>query len=135
MKNNPRLWAKPLLILHLFVMCVWLYFLGILHGGEGELYEWMMHVLFLSLIGIQFTWGFTVGLIVGPKRQNRNRLWWSLLTISIPASVFGWFLHVIVFSWGILVAALYLAAFVFMLACETYGGVMLGAQIHAQVTE
>ena len=70
--KNARLWAKPLLWLHLFVCFVWL----CLFRSEGDAPPWMFHVFLLSLIGIQFTWGFMIGLLVGPSRKERQRLWW-----------------------------------------------------------
>ena len=56
-----RRWSKPLLSLHLFVCLVWLY----LFQSTKEPPFWMWQVWIMSILAIQFTWGFTVGLIVG----------------------------------------------------------------------
>lgn len=131
--KGARRWGKTLLWLHLFVCCVWLYFFRFLFDDPGPIHlpEWVIHTVVLSILGIQFTWGFTVGLLVGPSRKRRNLLWWSLLTSILPL----WFFSLIVFFfsfYNLLLALVYLAIFVMMLACETYCGVLLGVQAYSE---
>ena len=128
--KNPRFWQKPLLLLHLFVCLVWLYALR-----ATEAHDWVVHVLILSILAIQFTWGFTVGLIVGPGRKRRPMLWWSLLTVFMPLWIYGGMVHVLFWAYGPLVALLYLAAIVAIVASETYCGVLLGAKVHSEAAE
>ena len=123
--KNPRLWQKPLLFLHLFVCLAWLY---AFHAEEpGNL---IGHIILWSVLGVQFTWGFTVGLIVGPGRKRRPLLWWSLLTVFMPLWVYGGVAHVFFYLFGPLIALVYLAAFIAIVASETYCGVLLGAKMH-----
>src|SRR5207248_557695 len=98
----------------------------------NEAPEWMLHVIVLSLIGIQFTWGVTVGLMIGPSRRRRALLWFSLLPIFLPCYVVGWILRALVQGEGLLVTLLYLFIFSAILACETFGGVMIGAKLHSE---
>jgi len=117
--------ARTLLCIHLFVCVVWLY----LFQASASPPAWMIHVFLWSVLAIQFTWGLTVGLLVGPSRRTRGRLWWSLLTLPMPL----WFLaNVFKALWvavGPLAASVYLTLFVAILACETFGGVVLGCRL------
>jgi hypothetical protein len=125
-----RLWGKALLWLHLFVCCVWLVFFRSLFYGKPDpedLPFWVFHIVAWSIMGVQFTWGLTIGLLVGPSRQRRDMLWWSLLTIFFPLKFF-------VFLRFLPIGIVYLAFAVIILACETYGGVLLGAKLHSEVT-
>ena len=126
-----RRWSKLLLWIHLFVCLVWLY----LFQRSSEPPHWMLHVLLWSIIGIQFTWGLTVGLMVGPSRRCRRHLWWSLLLVFMPLYFIGTLLKAIYLYLGPYWAFGYLAFFSAMLACETYCGVMLGARIHSEWRE
>jgi hypothetical protein len=124
-----RYWSKTLLWVHLIVCVVWLY---LFHATE-EPPGWMLHIFIWSILGIQFSWGFTVGLIVGPGRRRRPLLWWSLLTIFMPLFFIGHLLKAIFLFMGPILALAYLALFTAILACETYGGVLLGAKIHSEL--
>ena len=128
--KNPRLWQKPLLLLHLFICFVWLY---ALRATEAD--NWVVHVLVLSILAVQFTWGFTVGLIVGPGRKRRPLLWWSLLLVFMPLRIYGALIWLLFWTAGPLVALLYLAAFVAIVASETYSGVLLGAKMRSEAEE
>lgn len=125
--KNARRFIKPLLWFHLFVCFVWL---CLFHMDESH--EWMFHVAILSILAIQFTWGLTVGLIVGPSRARRSLLWWSLLTIFLPLwPISGIVLFVSAFE-GPLIGLLYLLAFGIILGCETFSGVLLGVKLYSQ---
>ncbi len=128
--NGARFWGKVLLWVHLFVLCVWLYGFSAIRDGK-ELPEWVGHLVIGSVIGIQFTWGYTVGLLVGPSRRKRGKLWWSLLTLSLPMYVVGFLLRVLYEAMGLWHTVYYLFLFAAVLACETYGGVLLGAKANA----
>ena len=125
--KNPRFWTKALLFLHLCICLVWLY-----SFHTDELTNPVLHVILLSILGIQFTWGFTVGLMVGPGRKRRPLLWWSLLTAFMPLWIYGGIGWVLFWTQGPLVALLYLATFAMIVACETYCGVLLGAKMHSE---
>jgi hypothetical protein len=124
--KNARQWSKPLLWLHLFVCLIWLYLFRTSHDPPG----WTIHVGVWSILAIQFTWGFTVGLIVGPGRKRRPLLWWSLMPIFMPLWVIGPILTILMMLQGPLIALIYLAIFTMILACETFCGVLLGARFH-----
>src|SRR5947207_15599717 len=109
-RRNSRL----LLWIHLFVCTVWLY----LFQTQTEPPEWTFHVLLWSILGVQFTWGLTVGLMVGPNSRLRGRLWWSLLLIFMPLYFIGTFLKVVFIHLGAFWAAGYLTFFTAILACE-----------------
>src|SRR5262245_35789893 len=109
--KNPRRWGKPLLWLHLFVCCVWLY----LFRTTARPPDWTLHVLVWSILGIQFTWGFTVGLIVGPSRKRRQSLWWSLLTVFMPLWFVGQMLRGLLEILGPILTLIYFAIFVMII--------------------
>ena len=121
-----KLLSKLLLSFHLFVCLVWLYVLRTQH----EHASWASHVILLSILAIQFTWSFTVGLTVGPEKSKRSNLWWSLLTLFMPLCFFGPLSMAIFFYVHPILGLLYLSTFVMILSCETYCGVLLGAKIH-----
>src|SRR5262245_28414475 len=129
--NSQRRFAKLLLWTHLLVCLVWLY----LFNPASEPSGWMVHVAVWSILAIQFTWGFTVGLIVGPNRRRRSYLWWSLLTVFLPLYFISPLFVALTFAFGLPLALVYLAIFVMILACETWGGVMLGAKMHNSSSE
>lgn len=131
MSDTARFWAKPLLWFHLFVCIVWL----LMFHMQSDLPVWMGHIILLSILLIQFTWGFTVGLIVGPSRKRRGLLWWSLLLLCIPLSVYRILIYFLLMSLSLPLALLYIGAIVAMLACETYGGVLLGVKVHSGETD
>jgi hypothetical protein len=136
--NNIRLWGKTLLSVHLFVCCVWLvFFCSIFHDKPDPetLPEWMFHLLFWSALGVQFTWGFSVGFLVGPSRKRRDMLWWSLLTIPYPFWWASQFVKGMYYGSGLIVAVLYMALFAAILTCETYCGVLLGAKAHTEIVK
>lgn len=126
--NGAQRRGRLLLWMHLFVCLVWLY----VFRSDDRPPTWMMHVFFWSILGIQFTWGYTVGLLVGPSRSKRGLLWWSLLLIFMPlyplSYLFRIFLHVFPFP----VALTYIALIVSLLGCQTFGGVLLGVRGHGR---
>jgi len=127
--NNARCYAKSLLWLHLFVCLVWL---ALFHWDCAP--GWMGHIAIWSILAIQFTWGLTVGLIVGPDRARRSWLWWSLLTVFLPLWPISLMCVIISSFTGIFIGLTYLLAFVLILACETFCGVLLGVKLHSQDT-
>jgi hypothetical protein len=130
MNDNLRRRARILLWIHLFLCSVWLF----LFRAQHQPPTWMLHVFLWSILGVQFTWGYTVGLLVGPGRKRRPLLWWSLLTVFMPLYVVGPICFFLALH-NILIALGYFAVFVMILACETYCGVLLGAKTHAEGSE
>lgn len=126
MSKHPKFRGRWLLWLHLFVCCVWLF----LFRAQQQPPGWMIHVFLWSILAVQFTWGYTVGLIVGPSRNRRSQLWWSLLTIFMPLYLIGPLCTIIAFH-NVFLALGYFLIFVMILACETYCGIMLGAKHHS----
>ncbi len=127
--KNPRLWGKPLLILHLLFCCLWLY----MFETRQEPADWMVLLVLWTIVGIQFTWGFTVGLIVGPGRAKRANLWWSLLLSFLPLY---WFYHLSLLvgdAFGAFWGGMYFLTFVAIVASETFCGVLLGAKAHVGI--
>ena len=128
MSTGARFWARVLLWLHLFVFIIWFCVFRMADSAQ-PIPVWMIQVFILSILVVQFTWGFTVGLIVGPSRKRRDLLWWSLLPIFMPI----YFVRVLFFiDWFILTLFTIL---ILILACETYSGVLLGAKAHSGETE
>ncbi|HLJ55517.1 MAG TPA: hypothetical protein VKT77_10810 [Chthonomonadaceae bacterium] len=125
MDRRIRRRARLLLWMHLFVCAVWLF----LFRSRQEPPGWMIHVFLWSILAVQFTWGYTVGLLVGPSRKRRPLLWWSLLTIFMPLYLIAPLCTFIAFH-NAIVALGYFLVFVMILACETYCGVMQGAKAH-----
>ena len=124
--KKARPWIKLLLWMHLFVCLVWLCLFQMERNPPG----WMLHVFVWSILAIQFTWGFTVGLMVGPSRRRRWMLWSSLLTLFMPLYFVSFLFRILVYAVGLPLALLYLAIFVMILASETFCGVLLGAKLH-----
>src|SRR5213083_894447 len=83
--EKPHGLGRFLLWVHLFVCLVWLF---TIRSGDG-IPEWMGHVILWSILGVQFSWGLTVGLLVGPSRKRRLLLWWSLLLVFMPLYPIG----------------------------------------------
>ena len=128
--KKVRSLSKSLLWLHLFVCVVWLCLFRM-----QELPFWTVHVFIWSILAIQFTWGFTVGLHVGPSRASRPNLWWSLLTVFMPLYLIGPLLCFITLVQGPLIAMVYLFCFTALLGSETFCGVLLGAKYHAALAK
>jgi hypothetical protein len=127
--KQVRALSKLLLWLHLFVCVVWL---SLFHLNQMPF--WTVHVFIWSILAIQFTWGFTVGLRVGPGRATRKRLWWSLLTVFMPLYLIGPLLCMIAAYQGPIIGLVYLFCFTALLGSETFCGVLLGAKYHAALT-
>lgn len=128
--KKVRALSKWLLWLHLFVCVVWL----CLFRFEQSPF-WTLHVFIWSILAVQFTWGFTVGLSVGPSRSRRSSLWWSLLTVFMPLYLVGPVLFYVTLYQGPLIALVYLLCFTAVLGSETFCGVLLGAKYHAALTK
>ncbi len=126
--KNPRLWGKPLLVLHLFFCCVWLF----LFEARQQPPDWTLALAIWSVFGIQFTWGFTVGLIVGPGRANRLNLWWSLLLSFLPL-YFTYFMFLGIMEGSPFWAIAFALTALVLVASETFCGVLLGAKAHIAV--
>ena len=129
--KNPRLWGKPLLILHLLLCCLWLY----LFETEQEPPDWTLLLALWSILGIQFTWGFTVGLIVGPSRAKRANLWWSLLLSFLPLYFFYHLSVAIGDSLNPFWGGMYFLTLLMIVLSETFAGVLLGAKAHIAVSK
>ena|SRR5579859_1073699 len=125
--NAARRWGKLLLWAHLLVCLIWL---AVLRESD-VMPDWYFHVIVWSILAIQFTWGFTVGLLVGPNRARRDMLWWSLLTIFLPLWPLGMWIRVMLEMSGPLIALIYALVFTVLLACETFCGVLLGVKSHS----
>lgn len=130
MRRRHRL-VKALLWAHLFVCLIWLY----LFRTEAQPPVWMIHVFLWSVLGIQFSWGYTVGLIAGPSRRRRWLLWFSLLTVFMPLYFVAALFRLLVHFMGLPTALMYLAIFVTVLSCETFCGVLLGVRANAKGRE
>ncbi len=122
--------SKLLLWIHLFACVVWLCLCRM-----QQVPFWTIHVLIWSILGIQFTWGFTVGMCVGPSRNRRSNLWWSLLTVFMPLYLVGPMLYFLVLMQGPIIALIYLFFFTVLLGSETFCGILLGAKYHAALTK
>lgn len=128
--NGNRYLGKLLLWVHLFVCCIWLFFFRMANEDPRFIPDWIGHIVTWSILAIQFTWGFTIGLNVGPSRKKRHLLWWSLLTIFLPLWFLGWLTFFIAFE-SLFLAMIYLMIFTLILACETFCGVLLGVQTYS----
>jgi hypothetical protein len=136
--SDTKIWGKVLLWVHLFIVCIWLLFfrMAATDPGDGEgMPMWIAHIFILSILAIQFTWGFTVGLNVGPSRKKRDNLWWSLLTIFLPIWFYNFVVKIMALLGAPLWALVYGAVFIVILGCETYCGVLLGVKAHAEAKE
>ena len=130
--NNPRLWAVPLVILHAFFVGVWGY---IFFFSEGYLPTWMAYLAIWTVIGIQFTWGFTIGLMVGPARATRAQLWLSAITAVLPLYFVGIYCLLLLVYGEMHIAFVLLMFFTMavIFACETFCGVLLGATAYIKI--
>jgi hypothetical protein len=133
--NNTKVWGKLLLWIHLFIVSTWLVFFRLIESDPTYIPVWIIHIFILSILGIQFSWGFTVGLNVGPSRKKRDNLWWSLLTVFLPVWFFNFLIKGLWQSNEWILALIYGTVFVVLLGCETYCGVLLGVKTHAETKE
>ena len=129
--RNPRLWGKPLLVLHLFFCCLWLY----LVMTTKQPPNWTLFIFYWSILGIQLTWSFTVGLIVGPGRASRFNLLWSALLSFFPLYVSYWIAFGIGYEIGVFWGVLFFLTFVGIIISETFCGLLLGAKAHMMIRE
>ena len=92
-------------------------------------------LLAFGLPTVQFTWGLTLGLIIGPSRKLRKWYWGSLLFLPIPLGftrVATWLaFHFVGFS----IAAIVLVACVSVIIIETVAGVMVGVDVHSKLRQ
>lgn len=128
-RDKAKRWGRVGLWVHLFVCLVWLN----LMRTSQQPHELMIHIFLWSILGVQFTWGLTVGLLVGPARKDRPLLWWSLLTVFMPLYIYGAFGSAILSAYGPLIALIYMLLFAVIVASETYCGVLLGARHHTEI--
>ena len=126
-KRKSHRWIRPLLCFHLFVLVAIL----ALFRTSGRA-EWTIHAWVLAVLAVQFTWSFTVGLIVGPSRARRRQLRWSAASLFIPLWPMKLAVWMLLWSAGPLVAALYAAAFAIVLGSETIAGLLLGVKMHSE---
>src|ERR1041384_8840496 len=82
-------WIKGLLFYHAVLI---LAFFVVFNRPSAP--NWMGSLVAFGLPTVQFTWSFTVGLVLGPRRQNRPWYWTALLLSFIPLSFVRilWFL-------------------------------------------
>ncbi len=124
--KNPKILVKPLLWFHLLVCLSWLY---VFHANEPH---YLPVTLFIwSILAVQFSWGFTVGLAVGPARKDRGNLWWSLMTIFMPLFFMAPMILPLLFSMP-LIGLAYFSVVLIILGSETYTGVLLGVKMHSE---
>jgi len=126
--NGTQRRGRLLLWVHLLVCLVWLS----LFRGSDRPPTWMMHIFFWSIIGVQFTWGYTVGLLVGPSRRKRHLLWWSLLLVFMPLYPLSFLFRIFLHVFPLPVALTYIALLVSLIGCQTFGGVLLGVRAHGK---
>lgn len=126
-EKNTRRWCKLLLWLHLFLCLIWLYMLLVQPVNPG----WIRQLFYVSISNVQLTWGFTVGLIVGPSRKRRTLLWASLLLVFMPLWVMC---HAFKAIWHThpMLALIYLVFSIVVETLFTWIGVFKGVQAHSK---
>ena len=128
--SQSRRIAVPLLWVHLGFCLIWLAVMA-----QINLPQWSGHVWLLSILAVQFTWSYTAGILIGPRRKRRPLLWSCLLLAPMPLW-FTWMLtRVFSMVFGPAVAAMYLAVMLLVLGAETWSGLMLGLKHHAMLDQ
>ncbi len=123
--SKATLYTKLLLGLHLVLCCIWLIIFR--YGfSKGAILPWMVHGILWSVLGVQFTWGFTVGMMIGPSRTRRPLLWSSLLLIFYPIYFLRGIVQAAIFIQGWPVGVVYALLIALALAAQTWSGVQRG---------
>lgn len=120
-----RRWTNCLLLYHLLLVSLFY-----LHGRVLPSTHWTGSLLAFGLPTVQFSWCFTVGLLLGSRRKYRRWYWTMLLLSFIPLYfVRGicWLVYAFV---GLSAALTCLAVCLAVLFLETYAGLLYGIQAH-----
>jgi hypothetical protein len=127
--NRLERWAACLLLWHLLVVVVFFR----CWGGSNPYPHWMGSVLVFSLFTVQFTWSFTVALIVGPERRRRKRYWGVLWLSFIPLN-FIYMICMLAYRFISGKAALIcLGVSLIVLLAETIAGILCGNGLRARL--
>lgn len=123
MKRHAR-WVQTLLWMHLFVCVSYLLW----HVFRAPV--WAGSITVFAVLTVQFTWSFTVGLIVGPSRQRRPALLACLLLAFMPLQFVGMMTWVIgnLLNWRAAITFLIAALGVFLVELGT--GLWYGMECH-----
>ena len=119
--NARRRWITWLLLYHLLLGTLLL-----LWGSVLPTTHWTGSLLAFGLPTVQFTWSFTVGLILGPSQKHRRWYWTTLLLSFIPLSfvyVLCWLAYQFL---GLSIALLCFSVCLTVLLVETYAGIFYG---------
>jgi hypothetical protein len=94
--------------------------------------HWSGSLLAFGLPTVQFTWGFTVGLMLGPHRRYRRWWWASLLFSPVPLS-FVYIATMLAYHFvGIDLAFLCVVFGLAVIIAETIAGVIVGMDAHTR---
>lgn len=122
---------------HRWIACMVLYHLvlGIVFlmwGRAVPTTHWSGSLFVFGMLTVQFTWGVTLGLILGPSRKLRKWYWASLLFLPVPIGftrILTWLAFHFV---GLSIAAIVLVACVTVIIIETVAGVMVGVDLSSK---
>ena len=125
---------------HRWIICLLLYHLiqvtFFLQWDRGvPTTHWLGSLLAFALPTVQYTWSYTVGLILGPSRRYRRWFWTTLLLIFIPLSfarILCWLAYHFL---GLPVAMVCGVVLLVVLLAETYSGILYGVQAHCRHQE
>lgn len=113
------------------IACLILYHLvlGILFllwGKAVPTTHWSGSLLAFGLPTVQFTWGFTLGMILGPHRKHRRWYWMALLFLPIPLD-FVYIVTMLAYHFvGWEIALVCLAIGLTVVLVETVAGIVVG---------
>jgi hypothetical protein len=120
-----RRWIGGLLLYHLVLTSVFLLF-----GSVLPTTHWSGCLLAFGVPTVQFTWGFTVGLIVGSNRNRRAWYWTSLLLCFIPLWMVRIFCFLAYHFVGLSAAIVCGTVCLAVIVLETYAGILNGIIKH-----
>jgi hypothetical protein len=125
-----RRWIVWLLLWHLLIVLTYFKW-----DAGKQMPTWMGMLIVFSLPTVQFTWSFTVGVILGPYRRRR-RLYWSVFLLSfIPLSLVRALCWLAYYFYGLRAALTCLAICLGVLFLETFAGLLYGSLLHNYYTK
>jgi hypothetical protein len=122
---------------HRWIVCLVLYHLVLgtlflLWGKAVPTTHWSGCLLAFGLPTVQFTWGVTVGLILGPQRNRRRWYWMSLVFIPAPLS-FVYIVTMLAYHFiSLYLALVCLVVGLGIIISETVAGVIVGIDAHTR---
>jgi hypothetical protein len=95
--------------------------------------HWTGSLFVFGMLTVQFTWGATLGVILGPSRRLRRWYWASLVFAVVPLEFTRMVTWLSFHFVGLQIAILCALVCLSVIVIETVAGVMVGNNIHSRL--